>query len=627
MSDTVLDSVAPPGEPEESVVERLLAALAAHRAGESAAAEAGYRAVLRGRPEEPTALRLLGRLLLQVGRTVEAMSVLRAAVTAAPNNIESAIALADACAAGGRGEEAITLYRALLAAAPGQHGARVNLANALRDAGDAAGGVTECRIALNTAPRLVAAHVTLGSCLLAAGRVVEAIGAYRTAVGLDGGTATARTGYAMALLRDRRVVDALEAALRACEADDGLAEAWFVRGVAERTLSRFDDARTSLRRAVALDPGHARARLALGNTLDDLDDLEAAEAMLRTAIATEPALAEAHASLGHVLTRLGLPTAAATACDAAIALQPEMARAHWNRAVARLLGGDYTGGFNDYDWRRRDPRFAADFPAMSAVEWDGSPLAGKRLLVMAEQGLGDTIQFARFLPGLAAQGGRVTLACAPTLVRLLRGLPGLAGVVSREGPLPPHDCFVYLLSLPRLCGVTLDAIPAAAGYLATDPAAVARVTSGERRVGLAWAGNPAHSNDQRRSLPTAALIGLKDIAGIDWVNLQQGAAGAELAIMHRMAAPVRVSDFADTAALIAGLDLVIAADTAVAHLAGALGRPVWIMLPHAPDWRWLLGRGDSPWYASARLFRQERPGDWAGVIGRIAAELAADRSG
>jgi hypothetical protein len=305
-----------------------------------------------------------------------------------------------------------------------------------------------------------------------------------------------------------------------------------------------------------------------------------------------------------------------------------MARAHWNRAVARLLGGDFAGGFEDYEWRRRDPRFAADFPAMAAPEWDGSPLAGRRLLVVAEQGLGDTIQFARFLPGLAALGGRVTLACAPTLVRLLQGLPGLAGVVSREAPPPPHDCFVFLLSLPRLCGVTLDTIPAPAGYLAVDPApAAARESSGSRRVGLAWAGNPAHSNDQRRSLPTVALGGLKGIAGIDWVNLQQGAAGAELAIMHRMTAPARVSDFADTAALIAGLDLVIAADTAVAHVAGALGRPVWIMLPHAPDWRWLLGRGDSPWYASARLFRQERPGDWAGVISRIAAELAGGGRG
>jgi hypothetical protein len=179
------------------------------------------------------------------------------------------------------------------------------------------------------------------------------------------------------------------------------------------------------------------------------------------------------------------------------------------------------------------------------------------------------------------------------------------------------------MSLPLRVGTTLATIPAADGYVRADPVRVASWAGGDgRRIGLAWAGNPAHRNDRRRSVPTAALAPLAALQGVDWVNLQLGARGAELAIMHRMPAPpARIGDFADTAALIETLDLVIAADTAVAHLAGAMGKPVWLLLPHAPDWRWMLGRDDSPWYASARLFRQERPGDWAGVVARVAAAL------
>jgi len=600
-------------------IERLIAALAAHRAGKLREAEQGYRSVLAEEAEHPAALRLLGLLLLGNGRAAEAVEVLRTAVAKQSDDVDTHTALADALVATGEREQAIRMYRAILAAWPGHHAARINLANALRDSGDAAGAIAECRLTLAIAPRLVAAHVTLGSALLAYGRVVEAIGAYRTAVGLDGDSAVALSGFAMALLRDRRAVDALAAAIRATEVAPGFMEAWFVRGASEHALSRHEEARTSLAQAIALDPRHARAQLALGNVLADLDDLVGAEAAIRRAIAIEPGLPEAQASLGFVLSALGELDDAVAACDAALASAPEFARAHWNRGIAHLLAGNYPAGWQDFEWRRREERFAAGFPELQGPQWQGGALAGKTILVWAEQGLGDAIQFARYLPLLAARGGRVVVACAAPLVKLLAAMDGVADVVAIDGALPHYDCWVYQMSLPLLFGTTLETIPSPAGYIASP----AQAPGARRRIGLVWAGNPANSNDSRRSLPTKALAPLAKLADIEWVNLQLGGKGAELAIMHRMPAPASgLTDLAATAERIAGLDLVISADTAVAHLAGAMGKPVWVMLCHAADWRWLRERTDSPWYGSARLFRQGRAGDWDGVIADVVAALA-----
>jgi tetratricopeptide (TPR) repeat protein len=601
---------------EAAPVERLIAALAAHRAGRAAEAEREYRAVLGANPGHPAALRLLGLLLLATGRAGPAVPVLRAAVAAQPDDAEAGTALADALAASGVHAAAIAGYRAVLAGQPGHHAARVNLANALRDAGDPAAAIAECRLALATAPRLPAAHLTLGSALLAAGRVVEAIGAYRTAAGIDPAAPEALVGLAMALLRDRRAVDALDAAQRAAAATPGLAEAWFVRGAAEHALLRHKDAAASLARALAADPGHARARLALGNVLADLDQLEPAADELRRAIAADPALPEAHASLGLVLAALGRPDEAASACDAAIALRPGFARAHCNRAIAHLLAGNWAQGWADHEWRRADPLFAADFPALDGPAWDGWDLSGRTLLVWAAPGQGEAILLARYLPLLAASGARVLIACAPPLRRLLATLPGVTAI-AQDAPLPSRDAWIFQTSLPLLFATTPDSIPAAGGYLAAEPPA-GDAPTGALRVGLAWAGDPRHA------LPTDVLAPFALLPGIAWTNLQPGGKGTELAIMHRMPPPhPGLADLADAAACIAGLDLVVTADTAIAHLAGALGKPVWIMLPHAPCWHWLLHREDSPWYASARLFRQPAPGDWSSVVARIAKELPA----
>jgi Tfp pilus assembly protein PilF len=418
----------------------------------------------------------------------------------------------------------------------------------------------------------------------------------------------------------------LAAADTALALGSGAAEAHFLRGTALDALGSDHAALAALSRAIDLDPGQAAAHLNRANALADLDRLAEAETCCREALRLDPALVEAHASLGFLLTGLGRLTEAVAACEAAIALAPNFAHAHWNLATAALLDGDFARGFREYEWRKRHDDFRRDFLDLPGPIWNGGDCAGRRVLVMAEQGLGDTIQLARFLPRLAARGGIVHLACDPCLIPLLGRMPGVTRTVPRHGRLPEYDLWIDQMSLPRAFAATQATLPGADGYLKADAGRAAawgfRLPPG-RRIGVAWAGNPGHSNDRRRSLPFAMLARLIGAApDIRFVSLQRGPRAAEAELLGMANHEAALTDYAETAALVAQLDLVIAVDTSVAHLAGAMGKPVWAMLPYAPDWRWILGRDDTPWYSSMRLFRQDAPGDWDGVIDRVVAVLA-----
>jgi tetratricopeptide (TPR) repeat protein len=416
--------------------------------------------------------------------------------------------------------------------------------------------------------------------------------------------------YALLLLRQGQPALALATARDAVALGPGLGEAHVALGVALRAAGRPGEAIGVLSAHVAAEPGSARGWLALGNAQSDLDDPEAAEACLRAAIHAEPALMEAHASLSTLLAETGRLDAAIASANTAVRLQPDSPAARWARAWALLLAGDFRAGFADFEWRKQHESFTTDFPPLPGVPWQGEPLAGRSLLVRAEQGLGDAIQFARFLPALARQG-EVILACAPALVPLFAKLP--VQVVAKSAA-PACDLWVDQMSLPHILGLSADTIPLAEGYL---PGAATPALCDGLRVGLAWAGNPRHGNDRRRSLPPALLAPLTRLPGVVAVSLQAGG-GAVVGL-----ADFHPADFAETADLIATLDLVVSVDTAVAHLAGAMGRPVLLMLPHAPDWRWMTGREDTPWYAKTRLFRQSQPGDWAGVVAAVTAAVAA----
>ncbi|WP_428490967.1 tetratricopeptide repeat protein [Rhodopila sp.] len=416
------------------------------------------------------------------------------------------------------------------------------------------------------------------------------------------------------------------------------AELHFARATALNALGDHTRACAAFTRALALKPDHAASYLNLGNAKADLDDLSAAETLYRTAIRLDPTLAEAHASLGHILTQQGHSNLAIEACETAIRLRPDFAQAHWNLAIAALLTGDLTRGFAEYEWRRRHPRYRDRLHDLPEARWDGTHAAGQTILVRAEQGFGDAIQFARYLPLIRDTGAVPLLACAASLVPLMTSM-GLHAV-SASDPLPPYDAWIDQISLPLVFATTLDSIPSTTAYLHADPARVhawhTRLAvpphnppcdadhpprdDHQANIGLAFAGNPQHPADRARSIPPHFAAKLLAIPGFRFVNLQHGPSAAALALpdLTRW-----MTDYAETAALIENLDLVITADTSVAHLAGALGKPVWILLPHAPDWRWLQARSDSPWYRSARLFRQPKPGDWTTVLHQVTDELAA----
>ncbi len=395
------------------------------------------------------------------------------------------------------------------------------------------------------------------------------------------------------------------------------AELHYARGSALTALGDPIKACAALTRAVALQPDHAASNLNLGNAWADRDDLDTAERLCRNAIALDPGLPEAHASLGYILTARGALPDAIEACEAAIRLAPAFTQAHWNLAIAALLAGDLKRGFTKFEWRKWHEPYRQDFPPLPGPVWDGAMAQGKSILVRSEQGLGDTIQFARFLPLIHQAGGHPVLVCAPSLHPVLGMLPGVT-VISPQDRLPPYDAWIDLMSLPHLIGTTLETIPAADGYLRADPYLAAtwraRLPSGQK-IGVVFAGNPRHANDRRRSIPA---VPLPAIPGTTFINLQHGPAASLLDLPDWTG---KLTDFGQTAALIECLDLVITVDTAIAHLAGALGKPTWVLLPAAPDWRWMLGRSDSPWYGSVRLFRQDAPGDWASVLSSVLRSL------
>jgi hypothetical protein len=367
----------------------------------------------------------------------------------------------------------------------------------------------------------------------------------------------------------------------------------------------------------------AQCRTALGH--QQAGRLEQAVTLYRGAIAAAPAVPELHNNLGTALCELGRSGEAIPSLRRAVALQPDYTDAHVNLAMALLTHGAFAEGWQEYEWRWRMPAYARTRATLTAPRWHGEAGRGRRLLVHAEQGAGDTLQFCRLAPLAAARGLEVWLSLPAPLVRLLSGLPGIAGVVANEAALPAYDVHCPMLSLPFALGITAGSIPHAP-YLHADPAQIAQWRArlagveGGLRVGLAWAGSPLSPADGRRSIAPERLAPLAGLRHVRLFSLQKGGPPppASLGLVDVTA---QLDDFADTAALVANLDLVVSVDSAVAHLAAALGKPVWLLDRYDHCWRWLAGRRDSPWYPSLRVCRQPRPGDWDTVLAAITHDL------
>ena len=423
-----------------------------------------------------------------------------------------------------------------------------------------------------------------------------------------------------------RLAEALACWQRIVQRQPRLAAAHNNLGATLRQLQRRDEAVTAFEAALRLQPEYPEASCNLGSVLCELGRIEEGAAHLRRAVRIRPDYPKAHCNLGSALRDLGQTEAALSSFREALRLAPDFVEAHCHYGYLALRSGRLREGWESFEWRSRLPS-AVRFPVPQPV-WNGGPPNGTTLLVQAEEGFGDTIQFWRYVPLLAAAGHRVVFHAQPPLMRLLSGQDSGTSVVAIGDALPVFDRHCLLLSLPRIFGTTLESIPDAVPYLRADPALVARwqqrLTGLDGlRVGLVWQGSPHYAADERRSMRLDQLAPLAAVEGVAFVSLQKGA-GPNVAPPHGMVLhdwTDQIADFADTAALIAALDLVIGVDTAVIHLAGALGKPVWLLNRSDTCWRWLENRDDSPWYPTLRQFRQARPGDWADVVGRVQAEL------
>jgi len=436
-------------------------------------------------------------------------------------------------------------------------------------------------------------------------------------------------GYA---LQERGELDAaIECYQEALALDPSQVQAHNNLGNAYKDLGRMHDALDSYRSAIAVDGALAEAHLNLGIALHQAEAFGEAAECYRTALKLEPVLADASLNLGYLLEHEGDARGARDCYRLAISARPEFAEAHFNYALQLLQSGDFEKGWDEYEWRLKMPDLARFWPHADRPRWNGSELGGENILLYAEQGFGDAIQFMRYAPLVAKRGGNVILSCAPKLMALFRGSSGVSAVHNAEEAPPDFDTCCSLLSLPRLFRTTLETIPATVPYLhpreelAEQWKARLAASGPGLKVGLFWSTESKNRMTPLRSLDLDMFAPLAGIPGVVFFSLQRGVAAAQAARppqgMTLVDPTAALGDFSDDAALISNLDLVISINTATAHLAGALGKPIWTLIHFPADWRWLVGRDDSPWYPTMRLFRRGRADSWNDVIRRVGHAL------
>ena len=666
-----------------TVSEALTIALEHHQGGRLQAAEQIYLQILQVEPNHPDALHLLGLLACTVGKPEIGIEYVRRALELNPGNADAHYNLGTALKQQGKLDEAATClrkalalkadyaeahfnlgivlwnqgnlgeaiacYRRTLALKPDYDEAHNNLGNALREQGNVDEAVACYRRALALKPDHAEMHINLGLALREQGKLEEAIDCCHRALQLKPDYAEAHNSLGVVLKEQGNLEDAVACYGRALALKPDYAAAHNNLGIAFSDQGNWNEARACYRRALALEPDFAEAHNNLGLVLGDQEKVVEAVACYRRALALKPDYADAHNNLAVALNNQGNLHEARACFRRALALKPDYAAAHWNQSILTLLSGDFERGWAEYEWRWKINRQPFQRRNFSKPLWDGLPLAGRTILLHAEQGLGDTIQFVRYLPLVKERGGTVLFECQPALIPLLGARLGTDQLIPMGAPLPPFDVQAPLLSLPGIIGTTLATIPAKIPYLHAEPGLVEYwrkelAPLGGFKIGIAWQGNPKHISDSYRSFPLTQFATLARVEGVRLVSLQKGPGTEQLqSCVRRIDNPSHMSQvsssenespifdlsdrldrdgvFLDTAAIMMNLDLVVTVDSAVAHLAGALGVPVWVPLAVTPDWRWLLEREDSPWYPTMRLFRHKRIGEWDEVFERMAVEL------
>lgn len=657
----------PAADPD--VIDALLdQAEAAMGQGQMAQARAVFQEVLRLDPRQFDALHLLGVMALQQGDFAASIDLISQAIavdasvemahanvgiawlqsqqpTKAVAAFEQAIALAPDYVEAhfGRGvallelkqwDAAIACFAQTLARQPGNAEAHFNQGNAYLGLQRFNEAITSYNQVLALLPQHAAAFINRGHAWVALNRGVEALASYDQAIALQPNSASAYSGRGNACQALQRFEEALASYDRSLALQPGQAMVLGNRGSALLKLRRVAESINSYEQAIALDPHDATVRSNLGGALRDAERWQEALAQCERALDIDADHAGAHMNRGNVLLDLGHLGPAREAFAKTHALQPDNADAQWGQGWCDLLAGDWERGLPQFEWRWKKGVFTTTKPrSFSQPLWLGqADLRGRTILLHAEQGLGDTLQFCRYVPMVAALGARVLLEVQPALAGLMGTLAGGAQVLVQGEPLPAFDYHCPLMSLPLAFKSTPASVPAPASYLSADPALVK--TWGERlgaktqpRIGLVWSGNAAHRNDHHRSIALATVLSALP-PGLEFYVLQKDIRDGD-ALTLKAHPEVRhlteaLQTFDGTAALIQHMDLVISVDTSMAHLAGALGKPTWILLSKIPDWRWLMDRSDSPWYPCARLFRQTTWGQWAEPLREVGQALRSE---
>lgn len=576
------------------VLETLGRAISCHQADNLDEAERLYREILRGHPDHADATHLLGVVLFQRGDYERAEDFVRKAIAIDPKFAMYHANLGRIRMAAGQAGDAIPAYRDAIELDPDNAAQHSDLAAAQVTHGDYDAARARARLALELDPDLAQAHLNLGLAIRGIGGAAarEAKGCFQRAIALAPHMADAH--------------QALGEELQSQGDDDAAMECY--------------------RMAIRAQPGMVEAHCNLGNILRDRQDLDAALVQYDAALETDDGVAAVHANRAVALHEKGRFQDALEAYGRAIELAPEDPEVHRNRAMTLLLMGRFSDAWPEYEWRLGTARFARERRTWKQPRWSLDAVSASdrcTVLIHAEQGLGDTVQFVRYATLVHERGFHVTLECQPELVRLLQPMDSLTQVIARGETLPSFDFQVPLMSLPGAFATDLSSLPSDVPYLSApqeDREAWHRHLDDLQtpRIGLCWKGSAAHPRDQVRSPGLAPLLPILEMSGAAFVSLQKEGGSKDIETLNaqeKIYDPTsRLDDFAATAGLLANLDLIITCDTAVGHLAGALGRPVIMVLPQVAEWRWLMGRDDTPWYPSMRLIRQSVAGDWDGVV-------------
>jgi tetratricopeptide (TPR) repeat protein len=545
-----------------------------------------------------------------------------------PNNPDSYTNLGVVLRQQGKIDAALASYQYALSIDPKHSGALYNCANILRDAKRFQEAYDLYSRALTLNPDQVMILNNLGLTLQALERQEEAIRYYHQAQKIQPDQPYLFDNIGNAYLELENIPHAIASYRQAIDIDPNFAPSLAHLGIAYSKDNKSIEAVKWLRRALAVNPDSVDALNAMGNALRAMNQDQEGIACFKKALEIRPNFPEAISNLGVAYNDLGDLGQAISFAKRAVDLSPRNPALHWTYALVLLRAGKFKEGWAEYEWRWERRDFTTPNREFGKPRWDGSPINGKIILIHAEQGIGDTLQFIRYVALVAKAGGTVIVECQPEVVKLVGCMEGVSAVVRSGEQFPEFDVQIPLLSLPLIFGTGIETI-LASSYLAPPVKQTVKIKeSKKKRVGLAWAGSPTHNNDRHRSVSLEILVPLFNTDKCEFFSLQVGSRQVDI---QRLGLSDKIKDlsqdlkdFSDTASAIDQLDLVVSVDTAIAHLAGGMGKPVWILLPFASEWRWLTGRDDSPWYPSMRLFRQQTAGNWEEVVRAVKIALDAE---